>query len=183
MSGAHEERHSAKQQEDEGWQKVERRRARSEKNKEGERCVTFFFRNFPDWSTVGDLRQRFEEVGRVKDIFVPGKKDKLGNRFGFVRFKGEGEEEQILNSLNTIWIGTYIIRAFQPKYDRPLKRNGKEESRRADNRSEEVLQKQKEEKGGLRKGGLFSESMGGRGERGGKKRKSGGQISHVPNPR
>lgn len=64
-----------------------------------------------------ELRKKFEEVGRVKDIFIPEKRDK---RFGFVRFKGLGDEGRILEEINNLWMGSFIIRASRPRFERPI---------------------------------------------------------------
>lgn len=102
---------------EEGWMVVQRHR--SNRNRVGveQGLMNFFFRNFPETCSVEELRRKFEKVGRVEDIFIPGKRDKAGKRFGFVRFrKGEGAD-RILEQLNNVWIGSYIIRAFEPKFD------------------------------------------------------------------
>lgn len=93
-----------------------------------EGIVTFFFRNFPDYCSAEDLRRKFEVVGKVKEVFIPAKRDKAGNRFGFVRFCREGKEGEILVKLNKVWIDSYIIRAFLPRYERVRKSLGRRAS-------------------------------------------------------
>lgn len=83
--------------------------------------TTFFFRNFPDGCSSEMLRSRFEEIGSVTEVFVPTKKDKQGNNFGFVRFARNSIVHDILEKLNKVWIGSYIIRAYPPKFDRSVK--------------------------------------------------------------
>lgn len=100
-----------------GWRTVERRRSRIGKASALRNADTFFFRNFPEDSTKEELRRRFEEVGRVVDLFIPAKRDKVGKRFGFVFWKG-GEEERLLEKLNKVWIGSFVIRAFRPRFER-----------------------------------------------------------------
>lgn len=58
-------------------------------------------------------------MGKVQDIFIPGKRDKQGKRFGFVRFSSQSNTDVILSRLNQMWIGSYIIRAYTPRYQRP----------------------------------------------------------------
>lgn len=81
--------------------------------------MNFFIRNFPESCYAEKLRSRFEEIGPVVEVLIPGKKDMRGKKFGFVRFSGKGKEAQILKQLNNVWIGIYIIRAFTPKFERP----------------------------------------------------------------
>lgn len=91
------------------WQEVHRRSAGRADGREKKGWVIFFFRNFLEGCSVEDLRKKFGGVGRAEDLFIPGKKAKLGKRFGFVRFSDGGDEEEILEKLNKIWVGSYII--------------------------------------------------------------------------
>lgn len=70
------------------WQEVKRRRAERGDGWMMKESVTFFFRNFPDYYSEADLWKKFKEVG---NLFIPAKKDKKGNRFGFVRFLVRGK--------------------------------------------------------------------------------------------
>lgn len=64
------------------------------------------------------LRSKFEKIGKVVDLFIPKKLDKVGKPFGFVRFADYLDEDELLKALNNVWIESYKIRAFYPKYDR-----------------------------------------------------------------
>lgn len=86
----------------------------------GKESVTFFFRNFPDGCSADSLRDRFEEIGRVQEVVIPPKKDVQGKNFSFVRFAGKVNEKEVLDGLNQIWIGSYIIRAYLPMFARPF---------------------------------------------------------------
>lgn len=57
----------------------------------------------------------------MEDVFIPGKMDKRGGRFGFVRISKGGSELEMLDNLNKIWIGSYRIRAFLPRFSREPK--------------------------------------------------------------
>lgn len=109
---------------EEGWTEVKRRCPRRNKGESEKGWANFFFRNFPENCTEETLRQNFEKIGKVEDIFIPGKRDKLGNRFGFVRFQRADGEDRILESLNQVWIGSYIIRAYIPKFERNVEGRG-----------------------------------------------------------
>lgn len=66
------------------------------------------------------------------DIFIPTKRDRSGKRFGFVRFKGvEGCMER-LEKLNKIWVDSFVIRAFIPRFTRLMgdRRNEEKQLRR-----------------------------------------------------
>lgn len=80
--------------------------------------VTFFFNNFPENCHPKVLWKVFEKIGVVRDVFCPKKIDKKGKAFGFVRFEGLNEEETLLEKLNGIWIGSFKIRAFVPRFKR-----------------------------------------------------------------
>ncbi|GLT94098.1 hypothetical protein SLE2022_118570 [Rubroshorea leprosula] len=72
--------------------------------------VSFFFYNFPDNWDAKALWNRFQECGRVGDVFVPARRDRWGKRFGFVRMLGVKDVQQLEGSLNQIWIGSYKLR-------------------------------------------------------------------------
>lgn len=52
------------------------------------------------------------------DLFIPTKKDKMGYRFGFMHFRMSGDEDSMLEKLNKIWFGSFIIRAWKPRFGR-----------------------------------------------------------------
>lgn len=80
--------------------------------------MTFFVRNFPEFCSADTLRRRFEAIGKLHEVVIPAKKDKNGRKFGFVRFYGVGKEGEILDKLNKMWIGSHIIRANLPRFER-----------------------------------------------------------------
>lgn len=81
---------------------------------------SFLFWNFPEDCGVDFLHSKFSEIAKVTDIFCPRKRDKARKRFGFIRFKaGQVTNVDItLNKLNILWINSYKLRVYQPKYDR-----------------------------------------------------------------
>ncbi|KAL6569586.1 hypothetical protein OROMI_014100 [Orobanche minor] len=86
--------------------------------------TTFLVRNFPEDCKREELWDRFAEVGKVEDLYLPKKRDVRGFRFGFVRLSKGGSTEDMLRDLNRIWIGSFIIRAFLPKHERGGVRQG-----------------------------------------------------------
>lgn len=83
--------------------------------------TTFFFRNFLEGCKGMEIRKKFEELGRVRDVYISEKKDKKGKRFGFVRFLGWIDEEEMLRKLNRVLFGSFIIRAYIPRFNRPVR--------------------------------------------------------------
>lgn len=81
----------------------------------------FFFRNIPDDCSLAFLREKFGEVGTVLDVFCPNKWDMRGKRFGFVRFPETqtSDMDKMLRALNSLWIGSYKIQVYLPKFRRP----------------------------------------------------------------
>lgn len=56
--------------------------------------------------------------GLVKEVFIPSKKDRLGQRFGFVRFKDVIDPSRMVANLNTIWLGDLHLKANFSTYNR-----------------------------------------------------------------
>ncbi|KAL8526115.1 hypothetical protein ACS0TY_015369 [Phlomoides rotata] len=82
------------------------------------RMRSYFFNNFPEGCNQDFLKSIFSAVGEVLDIFCPKKKDKRGKPFGFVRFSAKLEADKVLEKLNNIWIDSYKIRAYIPRFNR-----------------------------------------------------------------
>lgn len=104
--------------EGDGWTVVQRRKGKSDDDRKKEGVTTFFFRNFPDYCSVDRLWRKFEEVGKVVDVFIPTKRDQNGHRFGFVRMADVAEGSGMLKKLNNVWVDSFIIRAFVPRFFR-----------------------------------------------------------------
>lgn len=64
------------------------------------------------------LWKKFNVVGKVLDLYCPQKRDKIGKPFGFVRFPEDHNTSSILEDLNNIWIDSYKLRVFIPKFER-----------------------------------------------------------------
>ncbi|KAL8551439.1 hypothetical protein ACS0TY_000509 [Phlomoides rotata] len=82
--------------------------------------VSFLFRNFPGECELNRLRSKFGEFSEVVDIFCPRKRDKAGKWFGFVRFweKKVPNVDRALEFLNNLWIGSYKLQVFKPRFER-----------------------------------------------------------------
>lgn len=93
-------------------------RDRSEEISEAKGCTTIFFRNFPEHADDEMLKAAFGKIWEVTDLYVPFKKDLAGQRFGFARFSPGRDVESLVEEANNIWIESFKIRAFKPRFER-----------------------------------------------------------------
>ncbi|GKU91277.1 hypothetical protein SLEP1_g5176 [Rubroshorea leprosula] len=83
-------------------------------------CVSFHFYNFPeDWEAkqLFFFIRRAVKEGRLWDIFIPSKRDKRGNRYGFARFLDARDYQTMKKQLENMWIGNRRV-IFNPAEDR-----------------------------------------------------------------
>ncbi|KAJ0557124.1 putative RNA recognition motif domain, nucleotide-binding alpha-beta plait domain superfamily [Helianthus annuus] len=80
--------------------------------------MTFIVQNLPDRTTKTVLWKAFQSYGFVSDAYVARKKDKRGNNFGFIRFKGVENLEVTLAGMNTVKIFEAKVLVSLAKYDR-----------------------------------------------------------------
>ncbi|GKU96029.1 hypothetical protein SLEP1_g9310 [Rubroshorea leprosula] len=92
-------------------------------------AIPFFFTNFPDDWSHGDMWRTFLRFGRVFAIYSPQRKNREGRRFGFVRFLEVKDERELERRLNGIQVGNFTLKVNRPKYslqekvDAPSARN------------------------------------------------------------
>lgn len=84
---------------DEGWLDVERRRRRYKEELEYKNKVTYFVSNLPVGCTWAGLWEAFKHHQNLMDTSVPSKKDKWGNTFGFLRFVDVLDKEAFMEVL------------------------------------------------------------------------------------
>ncbi|KAI3789461.1 hypothetical protein L2E82_02257 [Cichorium intybus] len=77
-----------------------------------------FITNFPSHFSVRELRNTCEKYGAVNDVFIPKKLSKAGKHFAFVRFVKNGDVQNLVNNLNSIWIGKIKLFAKVARFDR-----------------------------------------------------------------
>ncbi|WJX66216.1 hypothetical protein P8452_50795 [Trifolium repens] len=65
-----------------------------------------------------ELWSLFAKHGRVGEVYMPKKRDKWGNRFGFVKFKEVKSVEALSSRLEDVWVGTYKLRINLSKFGR-----------------------------------------------------------------
>jgi RNA recognition motif-containing protein len=85
-----EERECEREGDGEGWQTITKRKRSSFIQTLDKITTSFFFTNFPEDASSGDLWSLFLKFGRVREVYIPKKLDKMGKRFGFVKFKEVG---------------------------------------------------------------------------------------------
>jgi len=130
-----------------GWERVRTRREKRESNKERARegqCLqfagnsrghkqdytrvnwrdhkdvaSFYFTRFPEDTTEEALWQHFKKAGDVREVFIAKKRNKNGRRYGFVRFKGV-EDLQQLEKLDNIVFGGLKMFVNIPKFGRAV---------------------------------------------------------------
>jgi hypothetical protein len=87
-------------------------------NRLDQETTSFFFTNFPEDVKVVELWSIFAKHGRVGEVYIPKKRDKRGNRFGFVKFKEVKCVEALSSRLEDTWVGTYKIRINVSRFGR-----------------------------------------------------------------
>ena len=71
----------------------EKHRPLSWRNKKD--IISFYFSHFPESVNETYLWKLFQEWGKVWEVFIPKSKNKQGQRYGFVRFKGVEDEGRL----------------------------------------------------------------------------------------
>ncbi|KAM0000850.1 putative RNA recognition motif domain, nucleotide-binding alpha-beta plait domain superfamily [Helianthus debilis subsp. tardiflorus] len=69
---------------------------------EFENATTFFVSNFPNFCTRGEIWNELRVFGDIKDVFIPKKLDKGGNRFAFVRYENVDNSVKMMEVLNKV---------------------------------------------------------------------------------
>jgi hypothetical protein len=129
-----------------GWQSVEAKRPRRRKgfvHKLATDITSYFFTNFPEEVTVMDLWTEFGRLGSVGEVYIPAKLDKLGRRFGFVKYREVRDAAELLAWMGDIWFGSFKLRVN-------IARFGKGEARREQEVTPPVNNKVAEDSGDAR---------------------------------
>ncbi|GJY45171.1 RNA-directed DNA polymerase, eukaryota [Tanacetum coccineum] len=80
--------------------------------------TSIYVTNFPEHFTFRDLWKECQEFGRVIDAFIPARRSKSGNRFGFVRFIHIKDVDRLVRNLCTIWMGRLRLHANVARFQR-----------------------------------------------------------------
>ncbi|XP_050217654.1 uncharacterized protein LOC126668506 [Mercurialis annua] len=78
--------------------------------------VTIYFENFPQFWKYSDLQRAFAKYGVYGKVITARKLNKASRRFGFLTIDPTFHVNDVLSRMNTVWIGTYHIRAFISRY-------------------------------------------------------------------
>ncbi|KAF2306180.1 hypothetical protein GH714_015027 [Hevea brasiliensis] len=77
---------------------------------------SIYLENFPSNWRAKDLRNAFSKLGVIKDVYIPNRLNRGGQRFGFMRVLSSSWMKELLSILSTLWIGSYKLRAYQAKH-------------------------------------------------------------------
>jgi RNA recognition motif-containing protein len=80
--------------------------------------ISFFVTNFPEDCNSEDLWKVFGRFGRLGDVYIPNKVDKWGKRFAFVKFREEKNVEELCDSLEDVWFGSFKLRVNKSRFGR-----------------------------------------------------------------
>ncbi|KAI3699691.1 hypothetical protein L2E82_44129 [Cichorium intybus] len=93
-----------------GWTKIDRRKDRS--------ITSFYVSNIQQDTTVEMMRSAFQPFGKIADIYIPGRKDKGGSYFAFVKYQGVKNAEELVSYLNRVKCGNCITRVNVARYEK-----------------------------------------------------------------
>lgn len=79
---------------------------------------SFYFTRFSEDTTEEELWQHFKKAGNVREIFISKKRNRNGRRYGFVRFIGVDNVQQLERRLDNIVLGGLKLYVNNPKYER-----------------------------------------------------------------
>lgn len=75
------------------------------------RITKVFITNLPDKCSGKDLSEFIREYGDIYDIYIARKRDKFGNRFGFVSFLDVKDSKEIIRKIRNTCIGECWLKA------------------------------------------------------------------------
>ncbi|GJS29442.1 reverse transcriptase domain, reverse transcriptase zinc-binding domain protein [Tanacetum coccineum] len=99
------------------WQEVTHKKRRSVFDRLGN-TINVYVSNFPSHLTVRELSNICGKKGSIIDVYIAKHKNKLGQMFGFCRYIGIEKMENLIDSLNTVWIGKLRLHANIARFDR-----------------------------------------------------------------
>lgn len=110
---------------------------------------SFYFTRFPEDTTEDELWKIFRRAGDVREVFIPNKRNRTGRRYGFVRFIGVDNVQQLERRLDNIVMGGLKLYVNIPKFERgrgrvqPQSTGGREHTRLVEQGRRETYQAQK----------------------------------------
>ena len=83
-----------------------------------EDITSYYFSNFTDGVNEVRLWEKFKAWGDVREIFIAKRLNKVGRRFGFVRFKGVSDAKFLETQLDNIFIDDLKLFVNLPRFAR-----------------------------------------------------------------
>ncbi|XP_020207011.1 uncharacterized protein LOC109792041 [Cajanus cajan] len=88
------------------------------------RILTFFFSKFPEYYNNTDFWKVFQSWGKVWEVFIANRRNRWGQRYGFVRFSGVENDKILEQQLDRIKIGNIKMHVNIPCYKKNEWSNG-----------------------------------------------------------
>ncbi|KAK9062792.1 hypothetical protein SSX86_019982 [Deinandra increscens subsp. villosa] len=79
---------------------------------------TIFVTNFPPDVTKKGIYDRLGKIGKVVDVYIPGRVSEVGKRFAFVRFAKSLDISDLIYKIRNTWIGSFRLFADVSKFKR-----------------------------------------------------------------
>ena len=79
---------------------------------------SFYFTRFPDEANMEELWRYFKQFGAVREIFISARRNKLGKKYGFVRFSGVEDKHELERKLDNSLFGRLKMHVNIPKFAR-----------------------------------------------------------------
>lgn len=98
-----------------GWTEVRRKHNPSDKSKA---VTTIYVTNLQSDVTEEMLRKSFQSFGKMVDIYIPGRKDKGGTFFAFIRYAGHKDIDSLVPTLNQVRCGHSIVKVNIARYEK-----------------------------------------------------------------
>lgn len=119
-----------------GWMQYRRKNVNMEKI-----ITSFYVSNLSNDTTLDMLEEAFRGFGRLADIYIPGRKDKAGLYFAFVKYRGVKNPEELAKSLNGVKCGRCVTQVNVSKYDKKGIRYNPAPQRRTTHQKEKIHHK------------------------------------------
>lgn len=103
------------EKENDGWTEVRGRRYNVVSSKA---ITSFFVSNIPAGTNRFELNEAFKPFGRITDVYIPGRKDKGGSYFGFVKFGGVKDVTTLERSMQSVRCNHCILKVNISKYEK-----------------------------------------------------------------
>nr|GEV93966.1 hypothetical protein [Tanacetum cinerariifolium] len=81
--------------------------------------MSIYVTKFPKQFSFRDHWKKCQEYGRVIDVYIPNRRNKSGDRFGFVRFIHIKDVDRLVKNLCTLLMGRLRLHANVARFQRP----------------------------------------------------------------